>query len=388
MRDGDVQKPPGIAEAIDWLAALDLLGVEALDAETIDRTLGSVLKYGEDQEVIRAAGLDLLVRQAVKVETVHLDLPATVGAFARRLHDAGLPMTPARSADLARALALVEPVSRRRLYWTARAIVVTDPTQVKAFDAVFAAVFGGAAAARRSSRRARRPRRAASGRARGRAGARRAGAAAERCRGARREALRRARAARARSALPADVAAAARDAAAPHPTLRAWPRSSDRHAAHAAPQPAHGRRADAPGAPPPPRAASPARAPLRHLGLDGALRARLPAVPHLGCRQRQPRRDVRLRHAAHAAHPRARLAQPRAGDPARRGDRARLVQRHADRRRAEDLQRPPRTAGPRARRGGGDHLGRLGARRPRARGPSRWSGSRASRTGSCGSTRA
>ena len=64
MRDSDIQKPPGIAEAIDWLAALDLLGVEALDAETLDRTLGAVLKYGEDQEVIRAAGLDELVRQA------------------------------------------------------------------------------------------------------------------------------------------------------------------------------------------------------------------------------------------------------------------------------------------------------------------------------------
>ena len=63
IRDGDVQKPPGIAEAIDWLAALDLLGVEALDADTVDRTLGAVLKYGEDQEVIRAAGLDQLVRQ-------------------------------------------------------------------------------------------------------------------------------------------------------------------------------------------------------------------------------------------------------------------------------------------------------------------------------------
>ena len=62
MRDSDVQKPPGIAEAIDWLAALDLLGVEALDAATVDRTLGSVLKYEEDQEVIRAAGLDELVR--------------------------------------------------------------------------------------------------------------------------------------------------------------------------------------------------------------------------------------------------------------------------------------------------------------------------------------
>ena len=32
MRDSDVQKPPGIAEAIDWLAALNVLGVEVLDA--------------------------------------------------------------------------------------------------------------------------------------------------------------------------------------------------------------------------------------------------------------------------------------------------------------------------------------------------------------------
>jgi MoxR-like ATPase len=62
MRASDVQKPPGIAEAIDWLAALELLGIEHLDAAAVDRTLGSVLKYDEDQEVIRAAGLDELVR--------------------------------------------------------------------------------------------------------------------------------------------------------------------------------------------------------------------------------------------------------------------------------------------------------------------------------------
>ena len=61
MRDSDVQKPPGIAEAIDWLAALSLLGIEHLDAVAVDRTLGSVLKYSEDQEVIRAAGLEQLV---------------------------------------------------------------------------------------------------------------------------------------------------------------------------------------------------------------------------------------------------------------------------------------------------------------------------------------
>ena len=61
MRSSDVQKPPGIAEAIDWLAALNLLGVEHLDAAAMDRTLGSVLKYSDDQEVIRAAGLEQLV---------------------------------------------------------------------------------------------------------------------------------------------------------------------------------------------------------------------------------------------------------------------------------------------------------------------------------------
>ena len=61
MRDSDIQKPPGIAEAIDWVSALDLLGVDHLDVQTADRTLGSVLKYSEDQEVIRAAGLEQLV---------------------------------------------------------------------------------------------------------------------------------------------------------------------------------------------------------------------------------------------------------------------------------------------------------------------------------------
>jgi len=60
IRDADVQKPPGVAEAIDWLAALELLEVQELDAAAIDRTLGSVLKYGEDQDVVRAAGLQRL----------------------------------------------------------------------------------------------------------------------------------------------------------------------------------------------------------------------------------------------------------------------------------------------------------------------------------------
>jgi uncharacterized protein with von Willebrand factor type A (vWA) domain len=80
--------------------------------------------------------------RAFRVQTIHLDLPPLVVALGRRLQEAGLPMTPARLADLARALTLVRPISRRRLYWTARAVLVSDPTQVGVFDRVFFAVFG------------------------------------------------------------------------------------------------------------------------------------------------------------------------------------------------------------------------------------------------------
>ena len=61
LRDSDVQKPPGIAETIDWVAALELLGVEHLDSGAAERTLGSVLKYRDDQEQIAEQGLDWLV---------------------------------------------------------------------------------------------------------------------------------------------------------------------------------------------------------------------------------------------------------------------------------------------------------------------------------------
>ena len=62
LRSSDVQKPPGIAETIDWVAALELLGVDRLDASAAERTLGSVLKYRDDQEQITEQGLDRLVR--------------------------------------------------------------------------------------------------------------------------------------------------------------------------------------------------------------------------------------------------------------------------------------------------------------------------------------
>jgi uncharacterized protein with von Willebrand factor type A (vWA) domain len=76
------------------------------------------------------------------VETVHLDLPALAGALGRRLRAVGVPVTPERLADFAHALTLVRPESRRRLYWTARSIFVSDRSHAAAFDAVFRSLFG------------------------------------------------------------------------------------------------------------------------------------------------------------------------------------------------------------------------------------------------------
>ncbi|HET9075914.1 MAG TPA: MoxR family ATPase [Acidimicrobiales bacterium] len=57
LRTLDVQKPPGVAEAINWVLALDLLGVPDLDERSVGATLGSVLKYREDVEAARDRGL-------------------------------------------------------------------------------------------------------------------------------------------------------------------------------------------------------------------------------------------------------------------------------------------------------------------------------------------
>jgi uncharacterized protein with von Willebrand factor type A (vWA) domain len=77
-----------------------------------------------------------------RVETIDLDLPALVSAFSQRCHEAGLPVTPERAANLASALALMKPEGRRDLYWTARALFVTGPLQVPIFDKVFFEIFG------------------------------------------------------------------------------------------------------------------------------------------------------------------------------------------------------------------------------------------------------
>jgi uncharacterized protein with von Willebrand factor type A (vWA) domain len=78
------------------------------------------------------------------LQTIDLDLPPLVGAFAECLRKAGVPVTAGHAADVARALTLVKPITRRRLYWTLRAVFVCDQAQLGAFNAVFFSVFGAA----------------------------------------------------------------------------------------------------------------------------------------------------------------------------------------------------------------------------------------------------
>jgi MoxR-like ATPase len=65
LRSIDLYKPPGVAETIDWAQALATLGTSSLDERAVETTLGTILKYREDQERARARGLDELVREAV-----------------------------------------------------------------------------------------------------------------------------------------------------------------------------------------------------------------------------------------------------------------------------------------------------------------------------------
>lgn len=56
LRDGgDLLKPPGIAETLDWARALHHLGTDDLDLEVAAATIGALVKYREDADRVRAA---------------------------------------------------------------------------------------------------------------------------------------------------------------------------------------------------------------------------------------------------------------------------------------------------------------------------------------------
>lgn len=65
FRDMGMYKPPGIAETLDWAKALHLLSATSLTEEGVDETLGALLKYREDQERARRAGIESVIEIAL-----------------------------------------------------------------------------------------------------------------------------------------------------------------------------------------------------------------------------------------------------------------------------------------------------------------------------------
>jgi MoxR-like ATPase len=61
LRDVDLFKPPGVAESLDWAESLRLLQAGELSVPVIESTLGVVLKYKDDIDLVRSAGVETLV---------------------------------------------------------------------------------------------------------------------------------------------------------------------------------------------------------------------------------------------------------------------------------------------------------------------------------------
>jgi MoxR-like ATPase len=65
LRGLELFKPPGVAETIDWTQSLAALGRTTLDEASVNATLGTVLKYREDADRVKQAGVAEIVRNAV-----------------------------------------------------------------------------------------------------------------------------------------------------------------------------------------------------------------------------------------------------------------------------------------------------------------------------------
>jgi MoxR-like ATPase len=71
IRSLELYKAPGVSETLDWVAALSALDRETLDLQTVESTLGVVLKSKDDIEAVRGDRLAGLLQRAIDREPPH-----------------------------------------------------------------------------------------------------------------------------------------------------------------------------------------------------------------------------------------------------------------------------------------------------------------------------
>ncbi len=64
LRSMELFKAPGVAETLDWTAALVALDRQELSLDVVEETVGVILKYQDDLEAVPAASLDAVLERA------------------------------------------------------------------------------------------------------------------------------------------------------------------------------------------------------------------------------------------------------------------------------------------------------------------------------------
>ena len=144
IRTLDVQKQPGIAEAIGWVEALRVLGLRGAHRATAAAlTLGSVVKYREDVDLV-AERLGGLARRRRCLSSILrrislLSRHASASACTRSASRPD-PTAPAGSPRRSRSPALR---TTDELYWLGRVTLTGSPAEIDAYDRAFDDVFRG-----------------------------------------------------------------------------------------------------------------------------------------------------------------------------------------------------------------------------------------------------
>src|SRR4029079_6134549 len=120
-------------------------GRKEIDAEVVQQTLGSVLKYREDIDAVQDETLSRLVEAARTAAAAGGAVPAGdailghVVTFGRVLHEAGLEVGPGRVADALRALDAVDLARQEDVYFSLRQTLVSRHDELDLFDGAFSA---------------------------------------------------------------------------------------------------------------------------------------------------------------------------------------------------------------------------------------------------------
>ena len=146
LRGRRLLKAPGVAETIDWAQALVRLHRDGLDAETVEQTLGCLLKDRNDILELPAPELAGPRRRRARRSgfdrMTAVDLVAHVAAFAGALRERGVRTGLSDEADAVAALTLVDLADREEVRLALKTALKIRRRDAGTFEELFARLWG------------------------------------------------------------------------------------------------------------------------------------------------------------------------------------------------------------------------------------------------------